>query len=105
MNTAQCKGSTRFGAFLPEDRGRAGFHAMFFKKQDGRQSSKEETVSVHSICSMNIFYLFTFMFIKLDVCSERKFLYYFCYTYLLLRMALHWKRTGTMQRRKCTNYC
>jgi len=34
------------------------------KTQDGRQSPKEETVSVHSICSMNIFYLFTFMLKK-----------------------------------------
>jgi hypothetical protein len=49
-----------FGASLPEDRSRARFHAMFFKKQDGRQSPKEETVSVHNICSINIFYLFTF---------------------------------------------
>jgi len=75
-------------------------------KMAGKVQKRRLCQGIVSVFVVWIFFICLHLCLKkLDVCIEKKLLYYFCYTYLLLRMALHWKRTGTMQRRKCTNYC
>jgi hypothetical protein len=78
---------------------------MIFKKQDGKQSPKKGDC-VSDLYFWHEYFLSVYIYVeKLDVSSEKKLLYYFCYTYLLLCMALHWQQTGTMQRRKYMKYC
>jgi len=50
----------------------------------------------NTICSINTFLPVYLHFTKLALYSEKKLLYYSCYTYLLLHMALSWQRTGTL---------